>query len=295
MTVRWLYIFALGFVIAMANPIAAQERDVLPQFLTQQFPRAPSPPIWFVANGEPIAPQIPAPAPSFGAPEQVFGQPMPLEDSRPNPSAFDPSGLYELNPLESIPPTRRTPVARLHLFAAQIIGDHFNYYTWQNFKMLSVAFGGGAILANTSLDQDFRNSWQANIGRSEAIHSFKYFGEGWIMVPSYGAAMLMGAMFDERPAGDWIGQWGQRSFRATAVGFPPMLLMQWITGGSRPGERTYNSAWHPFKDVNGVSGHSFMGAIPFLTAAQLTDSMMMKMAMVAGSFQHSGIRSLEFT
>ena len=79
---------------------------------------------------------------------------------------------------------------------AQIIADHKNYYTWENAARMSIVFGGGAILANTSLDQDFQNSWQNNIGQSSTLHAFKVFGEGLIVVPSYAAAMLVGATFD---------------------------------------------------------------------------------------------------
>lgn len=46
-----------------------------------------------------------------------------------------------------------------------------------------------------------------------------------------------------------------------------MLLMQWATGGSRPTED--DSHWRPFHDNNGVSGHAFIGAVPFLTAGRM--------------------------
>jgi membrane-associated phospholipid phosphatase len=31
------------------------------------------------------------------------------------------------------------------------------------------------------------------------------------------------------------------------------------------------SYWQPFRHANAVSGHAFMGAVPFITAAQMTD------------------------
>ena len=38
-------------------------------------------------------------------------------------------------------------------------------------------------------------------------------------------------------------------------------------GASRPKED--DSSWRPFNDNNGVSGHSFMGAVPFIAAARI--------------------------
>ncbi len=62
----------------------------------------------------------------------------------------------------------------------------------------------------------------------------------------------------------WLG--------AYLVGGPANLAMQRITGGSSPGESSDSSHWRPFNDDNGVSGHAFIGAVPFLTLAGMSDS-----------------------
>lgn len=173
--------------------------------------------------------------------------------------------------------------SRSRQLVRQIFEDHGNYYSKRTLRLYAMTFGLASVAANTSIDQHFRNWYQDDIGRNPFIHSFKYFGEGVIVIPSYVAATVVGRYFDERPAGHWLGEWGQRSLRTVLVGGPPMLLMQFVTGGSRPGEQPYNSAWHPFQDVNSVSGHSFMGAIPFLTAAHLTDRPLLKATLYAGS------------
>ena len=67
-----------------------------------------------------------------------------------------------------------------------------------------------------------------------------------------------------------------------------MLLMQWVVGGSRPGEAHSGSHWEPFQDDNGVSGHAFMGAIPFLNAANMTDNRWLR----AGCYLGSGMAGL---
>jgi hypothetical protein len=178
------------------------------------------------------------------------------------------------------PAQRPSPVRRA---VRQVFEDHSNYYSRRTLRLYAMTFGLGSIAANTSIDQHFRNWYQDDIGNSAFIHSFKYFGEGVIIIPSYFAATVVGGLFDERPVGHWVSEWGQRSLRTVLVGGPPMLFMQFATGGSRPGERHYNSAWRPFHDVNSVSGHSFMGAIPFLTAAQMTDRPFLKASLYAGS------------
>ena len=42
------------------------------------------------------------------------------------------------------------------------------------------------------------------------------------------------------------------------------------TGASRPADGQ-GSHWHMFNDNNGVSGHAFIGAIPFLAAAEMVE------------------------
>jgi len=43
-----------------------------------------------------------------------------------------------------------------------------------------------------------------------------------------------------------------------------------MTGASRPSEG--DSKWRPLKDSNGLSGHAFIGAVPFITAAKMNDN-----------------------
>lgn len=83
-------------------------------------------------------------------------------------------------------------------------------------------------------------------------------------------------LLDDLPYGSAVAEWGERSLRTLLVGGPPMLGLQYLTGGSRPGETSHESKWTPLQDNNGVSGHSFMGAIPFLSAAKMTDNRWLK-------------------
>jgi hypothetical protein len=67
------------------------------------------------------------------------------------------------------------------------------------------------------------------------------------------------------------------------VGAPPLYCLQWAIGASRPGESSAESSWKPFQDSNGVSGHAFVGAVPFLSAAKMSDGILAKSAFYAGS------------
>jgi hypothetical protein len=61
-----------------------------------------------------------------------------------------------------------------------------------------------------------------------------------------------------------------------------VLALYGLLGSGRPDR--HDSHWHPFRDVHGISGHTFTGAIPFLTAAAMTDNPWLRGALFLGSF-----------
>lgn len=167
--------------------------------------------------------------------------------------------------------------------------DHANYYSKESLTWLAGGFGVGAIMANTSLDGGIQNHFQSSVISAssddwiETLHAQKELGNGRYTLPVFAAAWVAGKLFKRVPLAGTAGEWGERSIRAILVGTPPMLAMQYVTGASRPGETSSNAMWKPFQDNNGVSGHSFMGAIPFLAAAKMTDKPLLKLAFYAGS------------
>jgi hypothetical protein len=140
-----------------------------------------------------------------------------------------------------------------------------------------LGIGAAAIMANTSIDQDFRD-WVQDDTRSTESDNFasfwKTFGEAE-MVAGWAGIALVGKMLDEFPVMDIAGDFGCRTTRSYLVGTPPMLFMQLCLGASRP-EEGHGSQWHPFQDNNGVSGHAFCGAVPFITAAQMSKNCCVK-------------------
>lgn len=160
---------------------------------------------------------------------------------------------------------------------ATIADDYSNYYSHDRLVRLGIAFGLGGIAANTNIDMNIRNwyqdkvrnaqtdSWASDAG-TDLTFNAKFFGEGKYMVP----VALLAASVNFIDTDTAIGNWGANASRAYIVGLPPMWAMQYVTGPARPGESPDGSNWRPFNiDGHGVSGHSFVGAVPFLTIAAM--------------------------
>jgi hypothetical protein len=149
----------------------------------------------------------------------------------------------------------------------QIANDYALFYSKPNLYRLGVAMGLGAASAHW-IDEDVSSHYQKQ-HRSQRTDDWsktvKSFGEWTYLLPLSAAAIYLGTSSESS-----LGEWGNRTFRALVVGAPAVGSAQIISGGSRPSEnREHGSAWRPFKDNNGVSGHAFVGSIPFLTLAEM--------------------------
>jgi len=271
------------------------------------------PPVDIVGAPPPGLPHVPLADPLANPPEPGPGQELPpsqlysvdegypavqagfVETASPLCQSFpygDPGLIEGCQPSEpsSLPPKPQRGIrgAAAGLWA-DILADHGNFYSCRGLMLLTAGVGTAAIIANTSADEAIRDAYQENVRStatdeySEAMHTPKISGNGKITLPVFAGAFVLGSMFEEGTLGDGLGDWGERSLRTVLVGFPPMLGLQYVTGGSRPGEHPDGSNWHPFSDSNGVSGHAFMGAIPFLSAAKMVDSPFWKTAFYAAS------------
>jgi hypothetical protein len=164
--------------------------------------------------------------------------------------------------------------------------DYRHYYSLETLTGLAVGFGIAAPIANTSADQDIRHWYQRRVRTNttdEFADAVNYPGQYWIAVPiALEMAALMGKLPDDYDTDGGFYEWSHRTVRTMVVGVPPMLAMYAVVGSSRPDRD--DSRWHPFQDLHGVSGHTFMGAVPFLTAAMMTDEPWLQAPLVAGSF-----------
>lgn len=167
-----------------------------------------------------------------------------------------------------------------------IFEDYCNYYDRGTMAKLAYGLVLGSVLANTSMDQDVQDWYQDDV-RSADTDNFaqfwKTFGEGQIFIPAFACLAFAGRMTADWPLLGTAGQFSARTTRAYVVGAPPMLFMQYMLGASRPGETGHSSHWEPFQDTNSVSGHAFVGAVPFITAARMTDNVFLKSGLYACS------------
>ncbi len=209
-------------------------------------------------------------------------------------SATEPiEGPVNFNLADSPPPNSQEPYHYKHFWEStedlwpEIKHDYKNYYSWDNFGMLAASFGVAAVFANTPIDRDLNAQYQKDVRSNITDHfarTCKLFGTGGYMFPAMVGGWVLGDTFADWPVTGFIGEWGERSLRAAAVGAPPMLFMQYLTGGSRPGEDDDGSGWRPFRRSNGVSGHAFVGGLVFIDAAKATDNGWLKAGFYACSF-----------
>ncbi len=150
--------------------------------------------------------------------------------------------------------------------------DFGNFYLDRaNLTKLGIGVAGGAVFANTGMDLYIRNKYQDDLrskGTDDATKIFNISGTALalVIVPAYigtyGAGLLL-----HNPT---MEEWAQKSFRATVVGGPALLFLATATGGDRPTEG--DSHWKPFQNFHGVSGHAYIGGIPFITAAKMSEN-----------------------
>ena len=156
-------------------------------------------------------------------------------------------------------------------------------YTLDNGLNFGLALIVAGTLANTNMDQSFHRWYQKDV-RNDRLDRFSracwFFGEGQYFIP---AAVALGVShrlavdngFGSNSAGCHLfGTFASRAGRAYVVGAPALLIGQSLLGAGRPSNEDLhfkNSHWQPFKNPNGISGHAFVGAIPFMTAAKMTD------------------------
>jgi hypothetical protein len=167
--------------------------------------------------------------------------------------------------------------------------DERHFYSPKSLAMIGGGLGVGAIFANTSWDDGLQRHIHSSLHHAntdewlESLHANKEFGDGRVTIPVFAGAWAVGHLLPEMPFSKPVGTWGERSIRGFVVGAPAVVLLQMATGASRPNETGHTSEWEPFQDNNGVSGHAFMGALPFITAAKMTESRGLKAVFYAGS------------
>lgn len=166
--------------------------------------------------------------------------------------------------------------------------DYKNFYWSENLLYLGGAIAIAAPLANTNADQTVRTWYQRGAGNGRFVgldHTadvFNGIGNWEAAVPVLLACSLVGYAWDDNAAAAAVGEFGNRSVRALAVGAPSVIALQFGLGAGGPNDPP-DSRWRPGQSDHGVSGAAFVGAVPFLTAASMTDSAALKTLFVVGS------------
>jgi hypothetical protein len=150
--------------------------------------------------------------------------------------------------------------------------DFGNFYLDRaNLTRLGIGVAGAAVFANTGMDRYIRNKYQDDLrsnATDKATNIFNLSGTALalVLVPAYIGTYGAGVLLHNST----MEEWAQKSFRATLVGGPALVFLAAATGGDRPTEG--DSYWGAFNNFHGISGHAFFGAIPFITAAKMSEN-----------------------
>ena len=172
------------------------------------------------------------------------------------------------------------PIAAANNFVTGLLSDvasdykHY-YYSNPDYEAMAILAGSAGTLANTGLDRGIRKGWRDNIKGSNT-KTLSEWGTNiggapqvGLFVPLYLGTYWLGAQFSDNKAANLVSQWSNRAFRITALIAPQQFVLTSVTGAGRPEQN--DSHWRPYEYKRGVSGHATYGAIPFLSAASLTD------------------------
>jgi len=150
--------------------------------------------------------------------------------------------------------------------------DFGNFYLDRaNLTRLGIGVAGAAVFANTEMDQYIRDKYQSSTRSHVTDEATKIFN-----ISATELALVAGTVYlGTYGAGVWLHnptmeEWALKSVRATVVGAPALVFLAVATGGDRPTEG--DSHWHPFQNTHGVSGHTYFGAVPFITAAKMSEN-----------------------
>jgi hypothetical protein len=149
--------------------------------------------------------------------------------------------------------------------------DLRNYYLDRgNLTRLGIGVAGAALFANTGMDPYIRNKYQDDLrskGTDDATNIFNISATAitLVLAPAYIGVYGAGVWF-KYPT---MVEWAENSIRATIAGTPALLLFAAATGGDRPYEGDSN--WGAFQSFHGISGHTYFTAVPFITAAKMSE------------------------
>jgi hypothetical protein len=175
-------------------------------------------------------------------------------------------------------------------FYDDVLCDYSIAYGRDNLISYGFLLFGTGVLANTGLDKSFHNNYQKHI-RSNTTNAFfkpqKDIGL-YNYLKVYVGSVVVGHFLEKYTGESLVYDWGYRTLRAMLIVSPQITLLRSALGGGGPRGRvddddslsdscrkreTYDdSKWRLFHQGRSTcSGHTFNGALPFLSAAMMTD------------------------
>lgn len=170
-------------------------------------------------------------------------------------------------------PPETSAIARL---TDDSLEDFRQYYDPESLGDLLIPLAIAGTLAGSNADhyvrqriqQDFRDDTSDDI--SSVFLDVGDLAHNKISLPIY-ALVMWGSGYSGDATNDTpAARWASRSLRANILGGTQAWVLTYMLGSHRP--RTGTSDWQPWNDNDGVSGHSFYGAVPFLTAAHMSEN-----------------------
>jgi membrane-associated phospholipid phosphatase len=159
-------------------------------------------------------------------------------------------------------------------FFERVSEDFDSYFRITSLFTLDIAFSLGGVMANTPIDESLQYLYQTHI-RSNDTDAFltfwKQFGQNEVLAV-YAAIGIAGFTLQS----PFTEQLFNKCCRAFIVGTIPLYVMRVLTGGSRPVDEGETSNWKPFTKLHGVSGHTYTGAVLFITLAKMTNHFLLK-------------------
>lgn len=161
-------------------------------------------------------------------------------------------------------------------------GQWRRQYSRRSFLKLGAAVAGAGVVIYSGLDEAVTAAHDRHV-RSAASARVARVGyetgqRPWFLV--WAAVAALDAWWRSGP----FSRWGRANFEAMAVGLPALWVVQRGLGADRPSADFPTPDWQPLRTDHAASGHAFMGAVPWLTAARAAGLHRWRPLLLAGSW-----------
>ena len=162
--------------------------------------------------------------------------------------------------------------------------DAKNFYSKETGSTLLKGLVPAVLMAHTPMDKRVTSFYQDKIrgnATDKTAKAIKLNGDNKFLVVTYLSNITLGYFLRDTKAGMGMYNFGVNAIRSTIVGLPPLIFGQNFIGAGRP--EHFKSHWTPFSNDKAISGHAYMGAVPWITLAMMVKNPILKTICYAGS------------